>query len=275
MSLLTRLKKFGKRTGKFVSGNSTTILTFTGLSLFGISLYETGKHAHEAKEKLEELDREIELECQYDHADPPTKLQKFIRQTKVVTPIMAPTIISASLGTACIIGAQRANTKKVAALTTAYELSEQYRRDYAQKVKEKFGEKAESEVKDEYYREKSQEVMPSGPKDSCIICTGHGDQLFFDTGTNTYVRASVQWLEKCRVDISQIIFANDYASVNEWRDIFGLGCCTFGNYLGWNNKEDLHGHERLIDMRWNRCYMTDWGETYAAIEYTAHDNYIL
>lgn len=274
MSLANSIKKFMKRTGEFVSDNSTTILTYTGLALFGVSLYETGKHTQEAKDKLQELDKDIEYSCKYDHAPVPTKPQKLWMQTKAVAPIMAPTIISATVGTACIISAQRANTKKVAALTTAYELSEQYRRDYAKKVKEKFGEKAESEVQDEYYREQSEKTMPEGPKDTSIISTGKGDQLFYDSGTGRFFRASVSWLEKCRVDISQIIFANDYASANELADLIGLPSTTYGNLLGWN-VDDLDGHEKLIFMRWDRCYMTEWGETYAVVEYPVHEHYKL
>lgn len=275
MSLANAFKRLTKKAGNYISNNSTTILTVTGLALFGVSIIETGRHTQEAKDKLAALDKDIEYECKYEGAQAPTKPQKLLRQFKVVAPIMAPTVVSATLGTVCIVQAQRANTKKVAALTTAYELSEQYRRDYARKVKEKIGEKAESEIKDEYYREQSQKVMPEGSQDSCIIHTGHGDQLFFDSGSNTFFRASVQWLEKCRVDISQLIFANDYASVNELYDFIGLNCCSLGNLAGWNSKDDLFGRERLIDMRWNRCYMTEWGETYAVLEYTPHDRFEL
>lgn len=267
MSLANAMKKFTKRAGNYIQDNSSTILVVLGLAGFGVAIYETAKNAPKAKEKLEELDVEIAIDCQDNHAPVPTKSQKLVRQAKVVSPIMAPTVILATFSSACIICAHKSNTKRVAALTTAYELSETARREYIARVKEKIGEKAELDIRDDYWREESQKHLPSDKNDNVIICTGHGDQLYYDEGSGRFFRASPQWLEKCKVEISHKIFCEDYASVNELYYIMGLPTVALGNNTGWNSKYDLNA-DHLIQMRWDvRSYATDWGEFYGCLDY--------
>jgi hypothetical protein len=134
------------------------------------------------------------------------------------------------------------------------------------------GEKAEQELKEAFYEEKSKQDMPEGPKDPNIISSGRGDQLFYDTGTGRFFRASVLWLEKCQQEISHRIFTDDYASANELADMLGLPCTTYGNLLGWNTK-DLDSSTKLIDMAWTHCSMSDWGEPYGILEYDIHERF--
>lgn len=278
MSFKSGLRQIGKQAGNVMTKKGSTILTVLGITGFFMAIGLAIDETTTAEEKLEELRKEMMLEAESAGTNykAPTKSEVTVRKVKKLVPVYAPTIVTAGLSTACIILAHKADKKKIAVLTTAYELSEATRRDYIRKVREKIGNKAESEIQDAFYKEKIEESMPDGPQDSSIICTGRGEQLFYDVQSGRYFRCSTVWLDKCRVDISHMIFTDDYASINELYYLLGLPAVSLGNLAGWNNKDDLDTSTKLIDMRYDiRCFMTSWGETCATLEVSAHDGYIL
>ena len=60
----------------------------------------------------------------------------------------APTIVTATMSAACIIGSNRISARRNAALAAAYTLTENAFKDYKDKVVETFGTKKEREVRD-------------------------------------------------------------------------------------------------------------------------------
>ena len=277
-SLKNGLRQIRKQAGNVMTKNGSTILITMGITGFLVAIGLAIEETTTAEEKLKELDNEIALEAESGGVNykVPSKGEIILRKAKKLAPVYAPTVITATLATACIVSAHKSDSKKVAVLTTAYELSEATRRDYIRKVKEKIGEKAEAEIQDAYYKEKIENTMPEGPKDSSIICTGRGEQLFYDIQSGRYFRCSTLWLDKCRVDVSHMIYTDDYASINELYYLIGLDSVSLGNLAGWNSRDDLDNTSKLIDMRYDRrCFMTSWGETCATLEVNAHDSYIL
>ena len=71
----------------------------------------------------------------------PTNIEK----VKLCWKLYLPTVVSASVSIACIVGSNSVNAKRNAALATAYTLSETALRDYTEKVVETIGEKKEQE----------------------------------------------------------------------------------------------------------------------------------
>ena len=268
-----RSKKLSSCVSKWFDKHGTTVLVTVGIISEAVAIYEMFKAADDIKQTLEEVDKDIELGCKYDHEPIPTKPQKFVKQAKALAPVVAPTVLWFTFGSGCIVAAHKANTKKVAALTTAYELSETYRREYVSKVKQKLGEKKAKEIDDEFYQEQAEKNMPAGPRDGAICLTGHGDQLYFDEGSSRFFRASPQWLEKCKVDISHEVFINTFASVNDFYYILGIPTCELGNGSGWESNHDLDS-DNLIDMRWDlRAGTSEWGETYGFLSYRSQTRF--
>ena len=261
-----------RRHGRVLAPHRAEILTAVGITGFLSAIAVTAIQAPKARDALDELEADIAYECEHEHIEPPSKAEKLWMQTKRLAPIMAPTVVLATFSTVCIVGGHKSSTKQIASLTAAYELSEKARRDYIASVKEHIGEKKESEIQDSFCEKQAMEDIPNGPDDRCIICTGEGDYLFRDNGTKQWFRASPRWLEHCRNQISHIIFTYDDASANELAEIIGIETTDFGNLLGFDT-EDLDKQTRLIDMRWNRCYMSPWGEPYAVVEYSVHERF--
>ena len=259
IKMSTKAKKLGMAVNNFLSKHGTTILTTVGVASCGMAVYEAFKSAEDIKATIAEVDETVDPEL--------PKAQIIFEKAKAVAPVAAPTVVWFTFGAGCVIAAHRADSKKVAALTTAYELSETYRREYVNKVREKLGDKKAKEIEDDFHQEQAQKNMPTGPNDPNICLTGHGNQLYFDEASGRFLRACPQWLEKCKVDISHQIFMDDYASVNDFYDILGIPTCGLGELAGWESSHDLDG-DGLIDMRWDsRASTSEWGETFGFITY--------
>ena len=171
---MSKLQKLNNVMKGFLSKNGTSILTGVGIISCGIAVVETYKATEEIKARLEEVDKDIEYACRYDHEEPPTKPQKLVKQVKAVAPVAGPPLLWYTFGSICIISAQRANSKKITALTTAYEISETARREYIRTVKDKLGDKKSKEIEDDFYHEQAKKNMPEGPDDTSIELTGQG-----------------------------------------------------------------------------------------------------
>lgn len=261
-----------RKAGEVMDSNGSTILIGIGVASFFTAVVTAVIATVKAEDALSELDVEIAYECESNKIEPPDKKQLAVRRFKKLVPIYAPTIISFGIGAACTVKAHRDDMSKIAALTTAFEVSEFKRRELTDYIRSNLGEKAEKELVDKFNEDKSKEAMPKGPKDPAIHATGHGDQLFYDTGTGRFFRASVAWLEKCQNEISHLIFTDDYASANELAYLLGLDSTVYGNLLGWNS-DDLDRTTKKISMKWSHCSMSDWGEAYGILEYTVHERF--
>lgn len=272
MSRRIRNSRSLRRHGQVLAKNKAKALTVTGVVGFLATIAVTAIQAPKARDALDELEADIAYDCEHEHIEPPSGPEKLWMQTKRVAPIMAPTVIMATFSTICIAGGQRQNAKEITSLVAAYELKQRALENLKESAKESLGEKKGSRVIDSYYEKQAKESMPDGPEDRHITNTGEGDDLFFDEGTGRWFRADVRWLDHCRHQISNDIFVNDSASANEWAYMVGLESTTFGSVLGWDT-EDLDPVNHLIDMRWNRCYMSPWGEPYAVVEYNVHERF--
>lgn len=272
MSRRIRSSRSLRRHGRILAQNKSKVATVVGVTGFLVSIVVTAIQAPKARDALDELDAEIAYDCEHEHIEPPSAPEKLWMQTKRVVPIMAPTVVLAVFSTACIAGGHKSLSNELAASVAAYEMKDRALKSYVANVKETLGEKKESEIRDSYYEKEALKDIPEGPDDRCIICTGEGDYLYRDNGTKQWFRASPRWLDHCRHEISKSIFTYDSASANELADIIGIEPTEFGNLLGFDT-DDLDSATHLIDMRWNRCYMSPWGEPYAVVEYSVHERF--
>ena len=257
------MKKFSTAVNNFLNKNGTTILTTIGVVSEAIAIHEMYKAADEIKQAIADVD-EMEIT---------SKPEELWLKTKAIAKPAAPTVLWFTFGAGCIAASHKADSKKIAALTSAYEFSESYRREYVNKVKEKLGEKKAKEIDDEFYEEQAKKNMPSGPHDSAICLTGKGDQLYYDEQSGRFIRTCPQHLEKCKIDISHQVYVNNYASVNDWYCLLNIPTCGFGDKAGWNSEHDLDC-DMLIDMRWDlRAGISDWGEAYSFISYEPKTRY--
>ena len=142
-----------------------------------------------------------------------------------------PAAITGALSTACIIGASAVNTKRNAALATAYTLSETALKEYRDKVIETIGEKQEEAVRDAIVKDK---VEANPVTSNEVICTGRGETLCYDVSGGRYFMSDKETIRRIENDLNKRMLSEHYISLNEFYFELGLKPVDNGDELGWN-----------------------------------------
>lgn len=147
-----------------------------------------------------------------------------------------PAAVSGVAGIACILGAHSVNTRRNAAIATAYKLTETAFKDYKDAVIEEIGEKKEDVVKKKVAEKKLQKE-PIDNKE--VIITGNGNVLCFDSISSRYFESNIESIRKAVNNLNADLISRDYISLNEFYYELGLAPTSIGDQLGWNSAYGL------------------------------------
>ena len=144
-----------------------------------------------------------------------------------------PAATSTIFGVGCIMGSRSVNTRRSAALATAYKLSETALAEYKEKVIETIGEEKEKKVK-EKVKQVQLEKDPVSKKE--VIITGRDNQLFYDYLSGRYFYSSVETIQKAQNKIKEQMLKSfdGYTSLNQFYEEIGLPAIGLGYELGWS-----------------------------------------
>ena len=155
---------------------------------------------------------------------------------KTVWRAYIPTITMAALSTSCFIGSNRQSVQKIAALNTAYALSETALSEYKKHVSEEIGVTKEKEIQDAV----DKEIIVKNPVvKQTIILTDGGDDLCYDSASGRYFRSSRDSLVSASNRLSRAMLEEIYVTLNEFYYEIGLDSIGVGEDLGWNIDDGL------------------------------------
>ena len=243
----TNLATITKDIRKFASKRSPEILTGIGIA----GMITTTILAVRATPKALKLIKEQKEEESVD------ELSSF-EVVKVAWKPYIPAMVTCIASTACLIGASSVNTKRNAALATAYKLSETALSEYRDKVVETIGEKKERIVRDKVAEER---VKKNPVSKNEVIVTGNGKTLCFDPISGRYFMCSIEAIKKAENTLNKQMLhdISGYVSLNEFYDELGLDHTSVGNDLGWNTNQ-------LIDIDFS-SQLNDNGEPSVVLDY--------
>ena len=243
----TNLATIAKDIRKFASKRSPEILTGIGIA----GMITTTILAVRATPKALKLIEEQKEEKSVD------ELSSF-EVVKVAWKPYVPAMVTCIASTACLIGASSVNTKRNAALATAYKLSETALSEYRDKVVEAIGEKKERIVRDKVAEER---VKKNPVSKNEVIVTGNGKTLCFDPISGRYFMCSIETIKKAENTLNKQMLhdISGYVSLNEFYDELGLDHTSVGNDLGWNTNQ-------LIDIDFS-SQLNDNGEPSVVLDY--------
>ena len=243
----TNLATIAKDIRKFASKRSPEILTGIGIA----GMITTTILAVRATPKALKL---IEEQKEEESVD---ELSSF-EVVKVAWKPYIPAMVTCIASTACLIGASSVNTKRNAALATAYKLSETALSEYRDKVVETIGEKKERIVRDKVAEER---VKKNPVSKNEVIITGNGKTLCFDPISGRYFMCSIETIKKAENTLNKQMLhdISGYVSLNEFYDELGLDHTSVGNDLGWNTNQ-------LIDIDFS-SQLNDNGEPSVVLDY--------
>lgn len=249
----TNLATIAKDIRKFASKRSPEILTGIGIA----GMITTTILAVRATPKALEL---IEEQKEEESVD---ELSSF-EVVKVAWKPYIPAMVTCVVSTACLIGASSVNTKRNAALATAYKLSETALSEYRDKVVKTIGEKKERIVRDKVAEER---VKKNPVSKNEVIVTGNGKTLCFDPISGRYFMCSIETIKKAENTLNKQMLhdISGYVSLNEFYDELGLDHTSVGDDLGWNT-------DQLIDINFS-SQLNDNGEPSVVLDYLVAPKY--
>ena len=227
-----------KPVGKLVRGikkgaidHSPEILTGLGITGFFTATAMAVQATPKALILIEERKREIKLE--HLHDEEPIVVDKLgpVDLIKTTWKCYAPAAATGVLSAACILGANKINHKRNAALAAAYSISEATLKDYQKKVVETIGEKKEQVIRDEV----AGDIIQRDPvQNHEVIITGDGNQLCYDVVSCRYFWSTAEKLKKTENILNLRLRDEMYVSLNDFYYELGLEPSKIGNDIGWN-----------------------------------------
>ena len=249
----TNLATIAKDIRKFASKRSPEILTGIGIAGMITTTILAVRATPKALELIEEQKEEESVE----------ELSSF-EVVKVAWKPYIPAMVTCVVSTACLIGASSVNTKRNAALATAYKLSETALTEYREKVIETIGEKKERIVRDKVAEER---VKKNPVSKNEVIVTGNGKTLCFDPISGRYFMCSIETIKRAENELNKQMLhdISGYVSLNEFYDELGLDHTSVGDDLGWNT-------DQLIDINFS-SQLNDNGEPSVVLDYLVAPKY--
>lgn len=211
-------------TREFVTHNSSAILT--GVAIAGV--VTTAVLAVRAT-------KPALIDIQHAESEKTEPLTK----TEVVKLCWKHYIPAAGVGVvtiACIVGAQSVNTRKHAALISAYTLSEKSFSELQDKVEENFGKNKAEKVREDI----SQDVVNANPSSQGpVIVVNGGDHMFMEKKTGRHFKSTVDKVKKAENMLNFELNNNAYASLNDLYRFLEIDTTELGEEIGWTSNQVL------------------------------------
>ncbi len=150
-----------------------------------------------------------------------------MEKVKAIAPIYAPTVGMMLLSTACIVGSSRIHRYRYASLLALYSIGEKSLQRWQQSVLDEVGQKKYENVRERV-------VSPEDPVPTAILMDEER-VLFYDVYSGRYFQTdSVETVRKTVNDLNDLLFQEDFVSLNEFYFEIGLPRVEFGDEAGWN-----------------------------------------
>jgi hypothetical protein len=203
------------------------------------------------------IDHEIYRRNSNENADDPIDRLEPMNVIKTTWKCYIPAAITGSLSILCLVGASSVNTRRNAALATAYTISESALKDYQEKVIETIGEKKERDVRDAVAKER---INRDPVKNHQVIITEKGNTLCYDPISGRYFKSDMETIKRAQNELNRQMLDEMYVSLNEFYDKLGLKNTFMGDDIGWNVADgylDLSFNSQISDED-TPCHVMDY-----------------
>lgn len=225
----------------FTKKHSPEILT--GLAIVGV--ISTAISAYKAGPRAQKILSEKRKDAEYIKKDDKESKRAVVFETiKEMTPVMAPTIITGAATTACILGSHTISSRRIAALSAAYTISERAVKDLNAKMVEVLGEKKARGIKDAIIKDKVGESPKDEKGQPIIFTSNNGDVLCKDLYSGRPFHSNAQKIGRAINELSAEVRTDMYVSLNDFYEKINspeLPKIPLGERLGWNVDDLING----------------------------------
>lgn len=146
-----------------------------------------------------------------------------------------PAIGTGVFSTMCLIGANSVNSRRNAALATAYKLSETAFADYKEKIIETIGEKKEQSVRESIAKDK---LDRDSVNNATAYRTGRGETKCYDALTGATFYSDIDYVKNAVNKLNSKMLNEEYVSLNDFYDELNIPHINIGDDVGWNIGRD-------------------------------------
>lgn len=227
---------------KFVIDNSPGILTGLGVAgavttavLTGQAAYRVGKDENAAH-----------FEPMLQGNEPVNLTTKEL--VKIYWREFIPAGIAGVATVTAIIMANQIGSRRAAAITAAFKLSEQMTEEYKTRVRETLGKKNEDKI----VQSLAEDRVRRTPGHETIIIAG-SEAMFFDEASGRFFKNEMDKVLRAVNEINFQVNNNFYASLTDFYEKLGLPKTQFSDELGWNADTALEVEFSAVMMDDNRA----------------------
>lgn len=229
-SIRTLAREGVKSATRYIQVNSPTILS--GLAVVGV--ITTVIFVHQDTLKAEEVLKQHEEELAEQDAKEQsieTTAKKLATKTKYVWKCYIPTAVSTAMTIVCIVGSNTVSTKRIAALSAAYSLSETALKTFQEKTEEVVGEKKLARIREEV----AGDILTANPQtEANTIYTTHGDTWFYDSQSGRYFKSSTEHVLQTEAQLNMDLVSENEIQLNSLYYALGLPSIDLAEYFGWD-----------------------------------------
>lgn len=220
---------------EFTDRNSPAILT--GLTVAGITALTVMTLQPKVKRIMAE-----HREAVNDLSEKEDKKEVVSGTVKKLAKECVPTVLLAGATAACAIGANSVSTRRVAALSAAYEIASRSLSDLRDSIEEVVPRKAQ-EIKEKVVQKNiASEPIPD---ESQIYSTGRGDVLCKDMYTKVAFRSSMDEIEKAINKMSARVRDESWINLSDLYYELGIKPSVIpavSNDIGWHDSDLIEGN---------------------------------
>lgn len=154
-----------------------------------------------------------------------------IEKAKAVAPLFVPAVGLTIVGITQIVCSRNITKNKIAAITTAYTVSETAYKTYRDKVKEIVEPEKYEEIKREVATEKLRKD-PLGNKE--VIIGTKGDTLMYDSMSGRYFKSSINEIDRSINHLNKQMRNDTTIILNDLYNEIGLPIVKVGADMGWD-----------------------------------------
>jgi Family of unknown function (DUF6353) len=177
-------------------------------------------------------------------------------RTRLVWKLYIPSTISTVSTVACVIGANRMETKKTIAANAVLAVTERAYSDYRNKIVEELGPRKDQSIRDKVVAD---QVTNNPPPSQEVLVTGPGNVLCCELFTMRYFACDMEKLRRANNELNSKLLKHDYATLDDFYYMLGLSPTTTSGNIGWQS-------DKLMDLIFSTT-LSDDGRPCITFEY--------
>lgn len=177
-------------------------------------------------------------------------------RTRLVWKLYIPSTISTVSTVACVIGANRMETKKTIAANAVLAVTERAYSDYRNKIVEELGPRKDQSIRDKVVAD---QITNNPPPSQEVLVTGPGNVLCCELFTMRYFACDMEKLRRANNELNSKLLKHDYATLDDFYYMLGLSPTTTSGNIGWQS-------DKLMDLIFSTT-LSDDGRPCITFEY--------